>query len=327
MFSGTLGRVGSMRRSKVQCLPALIARRAPKGAKLRNFASTAITIKPPGPSVKEQTLFVVGLNRGKFFGQDGAEEGLKLLERVADHSPEYSLLFGLTEQDLDTLEEEYVVQGSRLTPSRELVAVRNGEFVPMVQAAMVDKRPRQALARPLRTTQGHVAWRLWKNPSECLRLFKLVRRRKEFKDAALYKFWSENLPLASQVYFAETADLIAIRTVEHLIANRQNGVGGCTILIVNSELFGVLVERLKSYVADDATLQIGDPKLSEQLQKHAMDLTKDVPDMTPLLVLIYLGIPLLALHQLALFCEYLYTFRLARPDSGQEYDLVTGNRE
>jgi hypothetical protein len=278
-------------------------------------------------SSSDQTLFIVGLNKGKFFGQDGAEEGLKLLERVADHHPEYHLLFGLNEKELDRLEEDHQVKGGRLTPSRDLAQAENGEAVPIMQAGMVDKRPRRALGRALKTTQGHVAWRLWRNPREVLRLLLVFWRRKQFKDAVSFKFWSENLPLSAHVYYGESAELIAIRTTEHLIAERQKGSPGSTVLTVRSEVFASVAERCRHYLNEDAVEMLADSKFQEELKQNASYLCKDVPDMTPLLVLIYAGLPILLLHQVVLFCEYLYVIGVERQSTGQEFDLVTGNRE
>lgn len=293
----------------------------------RCFATTAFTVRQAGPSASEQTLFIVGLNKGKFFGQDGAEEGLKLLERIADHHPEYHLLFGLNEKELSNLEDQYQVQGGRLTPSRDLALVESGEVVPIMQAGMVDKRPREALGRSLKTTQGHVAWRLWRTPSEALRLYRLFWRRKNYTDAAKFRFWTENLPRAAHVYFVESAELIAVRTVEHLIVEQQKGRTGSTVLTVSGELFAPVVDRCRHYLGEDAVEKLDSPALSKQLKETAAAACQDVPDMTPFLVLIYLGFPMLALHQALLFCEYLYITGVYNRTSGQDFDLVTGNRE
>jgi len=304
--------------------------RCGRGSGRGSFATTAFTLKASGPAAPEQTLFVVGLNGGKFFGQDGSEECLKLLERVADHQPDYHLLFGLNAKEFSRLEEDYQVKGGRLTPSRELTTVEDGEVVPILQAGKVDKRPCSALGRSVKTTQGHVAWRLWRNPREVMRLYWVFWRRKNYKDAARFKFWSQNVPLTSHVYFGESSELIAIRTVEHLISQRREGKGGSTILTVRNDVFASVAERCGHYLGDEETVaQLADPAFSEVLKDHAAALVKDVPDMTPLLVLIYLGFPLLFLHQVALFCEYLLS-RDSAPDrksGGAEFDLVTANRD
>merc|ERR1711924_19407 len=161
-----------------------------------------------------------------------------------------------------------------------------------------------------------------------LQLYWLWRRRKDYKDASRFKFWSQHVPLASFVYFGEAAEIICIRTVESLIADRLQGKGGSIVLIVRNELFGSVVERLRHYLADEnAALELQNPDFSRQLREHATALCQDVPDLTPLLVLIYLGLPILALHQSMLICEYLYTVCVYRQQSGQEFDLVTGNRD
>lgn len=302
-------------------------RTAPRPGR-RSFATTVFNIPASGPSAPEQTLFVVGLNKGKFFGQDGAEECLKLLERVAEHNPEYHLLVGLNDKEMSVLEEEHKVKNNRLTPSRDLVLTENGEVVPIIQAGMVDKRPCQSLGRALKTTQGHVAWRLWRNPREAIKMYRLFWRRKEHKDAARFKFWSENLPLASHVYFGETAELIAIRTTEHLITQRNAGVASTTVLTVRNEVFASVAERCRHYIGEDeeGLKKLSDPEYSAELKQNAGYLCKDVPDMTPLLCLIYIGFPLLALHQVMLCCEGLYVTGSTESD-GSDFGSVTGNRE
>jgi hypothetical protein len=293
----------------------------------RAFATTAFTIKPVQPSVSEQTLFVVGLNQGKFFGQDGAEEGLKLLERISEHDSQYTLLFGLSQKDLDYLEDEHEVEGGRLTPSRQLAHKLHGEFVPMMQAAKIDKRSRIALSRPLKTTQGHTAWRLWKNPREAVRLYRLYWHRNTYNDVAKYKFWSEKLPSASHVFFAETAEVIVIRTLEQIIADRKKGIASSIVLTLRNEHFPVVAERLKHYLAEDAAWSLDDPNTPQKLQMHAANLIKDVPDVTCLLVLFYLGVPLAALHQMAFLCAYLSTFGVLQGVSSQDLNFVAGNRD
>ncbi|OLP93183.1 Retrovirus-related Pol polyprotein from type-2 retrotransposable element R2DM [Symbiodinium microadriaticum] len=68
---------------------------------------------PAQNSTPEQTLFVAGLNEGKFFGQDGAEEALKMVERIADHSPKYTLLFGIPERRYENLEQDHRTKDGR----------------------------------------------------------------------------------------------------------------------------------------------------------------------------------------------------------------------
>lgn len=273
-------------------------------------------------------MFVVGLNQGKFFGQDGAEEGLKLLERIAEHNSKYTLLFGLSDRELAELEDEYRVKDGRLTPSRDLHLVRNGEVVPMVQAGLVDKNPRRAIGRSIKTTQGHVAWRLWRNPREMIRIYWTFWKRKGHKDAARFRFWSQHMPLASHVYFVESAELIAIRAVEHLLAQRNQGKGGSTVLTVSNEIFVSVNDRLKYWIEEVGMDKLSTPEYAKTLRDTAADLSRDVPDMVPLLVAFYGGMPLLLLLQVYLSAEYLYTnFGIAQVSSGSEYDLVTGNRD
>lgn len=319
---------GSSRSTAALTLALRASTMETKACPRRAFATTAFNIRASGPSAPEQTLFIVGLNKGKFFGQDGAEEGLKLLERVAEHNPDYHLLFGLNEKAFSELEEAHKVQSGRLTPSRDLVLVEHGEVVPIMQAGVVDKRPRRAIGRAVRTSQSWVALWLWRNPREAVKLYWLYWRRKDYKDAAAFKFWSEQMPVCSKRYFGDLAEIITVRTVEHLIAERRNGRRGTTVLTVSNEVFALVAERCGHYLGQDPAEKLADPDFSEDLKAKAAEACRDIPDVSPFLVLIYLGFPLLVVHQVFLICEYFYTSG-GQPSmaSGQEFDLVTGNRD
>jgi len=245
-------------------------------------------------------LFVVGLNEGKFFGQDSAEEGLKLLERIAEHGPTYQLLFSLSERELNQIEAENKVANNRLTPSRDLEGDRNSEFIPIVQAGMVDKRPRRHLGRILRTTQSHVAWLLWKHPREAVKLYWAYRRRKDYKDAACQRFWSEHFPISASAYFDERAELVAIRAVEQLAVVHAQGRSGAepatSVLVVGNDIFRLVCTHLSPMLDEEAHVKLGDAAFSRNLRDRASELCLDVPDLTPLLVFVYLGLPLLAIQ-------------------------------
>jgi len=285
----------------------------------RGFATTAITVPERG-SAPEQTLFVVGLNKRKFFGQDGAEEGLKLLERIAEHNAEYQLLFGLTEKELAEIEAEYKVKHRKLTPSRELEGVNHCEVIPIVQAGMVDNRPRRALDRELRITQSHVAWLLWQHPREAVKGYLAYWQLSKHVDAERCRFWSEQFPICANAYFEERAELVAIRAVETLIIERVQGRKGTTVLIVNNELFGLVQERLKMILDVDAPEKLGASDFRKALRDRGNELCLLVLDLTPVLLGIYVGLPLLLLHQGALFIEYLFTV----PRDGEiAYDIET----
>ena len=297
MLAGAFAR--SCRQVRV---PRLLVPREPRG-----FATNAFTV-PSRDSTPEQTLFVVGLNEGKFFGQDSAEEALKLVERIAQHNSEYTLLLGVPERRLAEMEEFHKVgrcvcvcflggypfwggvqsetnreshflgvlrkdththtawisisflvslknlnlflatglflskerkselhgglplpfpqvKQQRLTPSRELEGSLHCEMIPIMQAGMVDKRPRKAVGRSVYTDQTHVAYMLWKQPREAVRVYWAFWRRKQYKDLEARKFWSKYFPVASRCYFEERAQIIAIRATEHVMALRKQNSG------------------------------------------------------------------------------------------------------
>lgn len=289
--------------------------RAPRAAQLvrpalprRAFSTAVFTVKPrPGETGSAQTLFVVGLNEGKFFGQDGAEEGLKLLERIAQHGPQYQLLFGLSERELNELEADHKVTNQRLTPSRELEGKRHGEVVPIMQAGMVDKRPRRALGRLLRTTQSHVTWMLWRHPKEAVQLYWAVWKRKEYKDAAARSFWSQHVPMAAQAYFGESGILIAIRATELLVASYNKGKEGTWVLVVSNQLFEPITAQLRLLLDDSAPERFTTIEFTKVLRQQATDLCLDVPDLTPVLVFVYLGLPILTLQFVLLALHTAFT--------------------
>jgi hypothetical protein len=251
----------------------------------------------------EQVVFVVGLNERKFFGPDGAEEALKLLERVADHDPGYRLLLGLNEKQLEEIEQDHKVKHRKLTPSRELEGVLNAEFVPIVQAGMVDQRPRLAIDRPWRISQSHIAQQLWKHPREALNVYWSFWQRDQIKDAHRFEFCMHYFPVAAGEYFYERADLFAIRVVVKVIAQRLQGKGGTTVLVVGNEMFQPVTERLKARLDDAAGDRLVSPEYSTELQSRAQLLCTRVMDLTPALAFVYFGIPLLILQQVYLIIK------------------------
>ncbi|CAE7155675.1 unnamed protein product, partial [Symbiodinium pilosum] len=68
-----------------------------------------------------------------------------------------------------------------LTPSRQLEGITHCEMIPIMQAGMVDKRPRKSVGREVYIDQVHVAWMLWSHPREALRVYWAYWRRKNYK--------------------------------------------------------------------------------------------------------------------------------------------------
>jgi len=270
----------------------------------RRSASTVFNVKArAGETSGEQTLFIVGLNEGKFFGQDSCEEALKLLERIHDHhGSSYQLLFGLRDRELIEIENDHKVKNQRLTPSRDLERARNSEFIPVAQAGMVDKCPRRALGRDLKITQSHVSWQLWKHPRECVKLYWAFWQRKRHKNAACRSFWSQHFPISAYPYFDECAELIAIRAVEQLVGSQRQGKTGTFVLVVRNELYELIVDRI-GLILDGAPEKLHTSDFSRHMRDRATDLCAEIPDLQPLLVFVYGAIPLLVLQYVALGVE------------------------
>lgn len=269
----------------------------------RGFATTAFTVPAKGPS-EEQTLFVVGLNSGKFFGQDSAEEGLKLLERVAEHNAKYNVLVDLTTRELSDIETENAVKKGRLTPSRELEGFRNCEFIPILQASMVDGRPRAALGRSLQVDQAAVTTVLWKTPREALNLYWAFWQRKNKKDAARRKFCQQHFPKAASAYFEERAETVAIRATEQMALTYQKGWKGTSVLVVSNELYEPVVQHLRLLLDAKSSERFGSDDFVNHLRERATVLLQEKRDATALLVVAYLGMPFLLAQFVYLSIEY-----------------------
>jgi len=289
----------------------LLTRRRPTGiigAAQARHATTVFNVRPPPDQGKgEQTLFVVGLNEGKFFGQDGSEEALKLLERIVENQgANYNLLFSLTEREWKEMEADHPSKQGKLTPSRTLEGTRNCEFVPVMQAGQIDKCGRRALGRLLKTTQNHVAWQLFKHPRECIKLWWLFWRRKEYKNAALREFWMKNMPTCAYTYYEEYAELVVIRTVELMMGAHNQGKAQNWVLVTSNEFYSPIVERLTKILDEEASEKFQSKDFPRHLRERATELCIDVPDLVPVLVFIYLGLPLLGLQTLVFIIENLW---------------------
>lgn len=244
------------------------------------------------------------MNEGKFFGQDSAEEALKLVEHVATASPEYTLLFGISEHDIADIESEYKVKNGRLTPSRELEGKPFCEHVPIVQAGMVDKRPRRAVGRFYRTTQSHISWLLWRNPREAVNVYWAYWRRKQYKDMEKRKFWSKIFPESATAFFEERAELIAIRATEHVAALRAQESRSSTVLVVNNDIYDLVLQHLSETLGKDAVEKLNTQKFSRKLRERAGDLCQDIIDLWPLLFFTYFMVPLCVLQFFGLGANY-----------------------
>jgi len=272
------------------------------------FASTVFSVKArEGESGGEQLLFVVGLNEKKFFGQDGAEEALKLLERIAEQQgARYNLLFSLTERQYAEMEDDNKIKNQRLTPSRDLEHRRNCEFIPIMQAGMIDKCGRRPLGRILRCTQGHVAWQMWNNPREAVKLYWAYWRRKEFKNAAQREFWMKHFPVSAHAYFEEHAELAVIRTAELMTAAHNQGKSNTWVLVVGNQFYQPMTERLNLLLDESATEKMGSADFSRHLRDRATELVAEVPDLTALLIFIYAGFPILLVQTILLGIDRLW---------------------
>ncbi|CAK8985261.1 unnamed protein product [Durusdinium trenchii] len=228
------------------------------------------------------------------FRQDSAEEALKLLERVAQNNPEYTLLFGVSQERLAEMERENKVKQGRLTPSRDLEGRKHCEMIPVMQAGMVDKRPRTPVGRHVYTDQVHVAWMLWKTPQEARKMYWLFWKRHAYKDAEARRFWSKHLPASAYCYFEERAHVIAIRTTEHIMALRKQEKGNSTVLVVNNDIYDLVLKYLNDFLDKGAPEKLHSQEFARQLRETQEQLLQDaVIDLTPVLAFVYVILPLL----------------------------------
>lgn len=225
---------------------------------------------------------------------------MKLLERVVDHDQAYQLLLGLNQKELDRIEEFHTIKGRKLTPSRELERSENCEFIPLVQACMADRRPFKAIAREVRADQSQVAYTLWHSPAEARKLYWAVFHRKKYKDAAACRFWMQHFPKAGLTYFSERASVVAGRAVDFLCKGDIRHKGGTVILAVPNDIFGLVILRLRRILDADNEPALPSEEDRAKLLDEVFYQARIVPDLTSVLCFVYLGVPLLVLHQIVL---------------------------
>mmetsp|Transcript_58374 Transcript_58374/g.107757 ORF Transcript_58374/g.107757 Transcript_58374/m.107757 type:complete len:319 (+) Transcript_58374:115-1071(+) len=275
----------------------------------RAFATAVFNLPQTKSSAREQVLFLLGLNEKKFFGKDSSEEGLKLLERIAEHDSKYHLLLGVPPLTLEHVTKNHLVKDRRLTSSRKLEAEVYGEMIPLLQASMLDSRPRFALDRPKRITAERLALELSKLPREGARVYWAWFKRNTHKDAMMYEFWSKHFPVCSEAYFNQRAEHIALSALEHIVETRAKGHSGSALLVVNNDIYALVTEVLQRELAADAKLDSSDCKTRRQ--KKLKELSEErfegrEGQLVFHVLFIYVGIPGLVLVNLQLLADMLW---------------------
>jgi len=285
--------------------------RAPHGES-RRFASSFFRVKAPEKGAHEHAFFVIGIDRNKFFGQDAAEEGLKLLERLVEQDPHYHLVFGLTNASLSQIQDTHHPNNRRLTPSRELENKVHGEFVPLVQAGIIDERPRTAVARDNSLRSNRTCWELLMRPREAVHAYWALWQWKKHVNAQGREFWLRHFPAAANAYFNESAEAIAIQAVDYVANRYRTGKSGSTVLFVNNDVFAPCVEHLERYLGgspQEVVARVNDENLKRELQARA-DMIRTVmtahPSPFAYLLFIYAGIPLFFFHFFCYATFYLF---------------------
>merc|ERR1711920_698103 len=124
---------------------------------------------------------------------------------------------------------------------------------------MVDRRPRRALGRGLKITQGHVAWQLWRHPME-------------------------------------VSQLVAVRATSAMVGAFGQEKENTWVLVVSNQFFEPTVERLTQILDASASVKFSSEDFARHLREQATELCVDAPDFTPLLIFVYLGLPVAVLH-------------------------------
>jgi len=271
----------------------------------RHFATTVYNLPPTRSAAQEQVLFLLGVNEKKFFGKDSSEEGLKLLERIAEHDSRYHLLLGLPPLTLEHLHKTYPVKNGRLSSSRTLEADLYGELIPLLQASALDERPKFALDRPKRTTAERILLKLTTMPREGLRVYWAWFKRNKYKDAASYEFWHKNFPVCSEAGFEQRAEHIALKALQHIVDQRAKGHSSSALLVVNNDIYALVAAVLRKELAVDAALDSSER--TSQRTAQLQELTGEKFPLQPLVfhvAFIYFGLPALLLGNVLVLVEY-----------------------
>eukprot|EP00403_Amphidinium_massartii_P043959 CAMPEP_0178438624 /NCGR_PEP_ID=MMETSP0689_2-20121128/35695_1 /TAXON_ID=160604 /ORGANISM="Amphidinium massartii, Strain CS-259" /LENGTH=314 /DNA_ID=CAMNT_0020061045 /DNA_START=35 /DNA_END=975 /DNA_ORIENTATION=+ len=275
----------------------------------RRFATTVFNIPPSKPSSQEQVLFLLGLNEKKFFGRDSSEEGLKLLERIAEHDAQYTLLLGISPALLKHVEANHAVKDRRLTSSRKLEKEEGGELIPLIQASSIDSRPKVALDRPRKITGERLCQRLCYTPSEGRHIYWAWFSMRQYRDAAKYEFWHKYFPTVSLPYFEQRAEHIALKAIEHLATQRAKGREGSALLVVGNDLYALVAEVLKKELTGDPSDALSSKELAKYRQERLLDLDTERHQIEPLLVhtmFIYVVVPGLIFLQLVVAANHFF---------------------
>merc|ERR1712083_368712 len=91
---------------------------------------------------------------------------------------------------------------------------------------------------------------------------------------------------------------------EQLAVIRGEKKAGAVVLIVGNDVFEIINNRLGSLLGDEAADRVASPEFSQELREGATSLCIEVPDLTTLLIFVYVGLPMLTIQFLYLGCQW-----------------------
>eukprot|EP00397_Hematodinium_sp_SG-2012_P062570 GEMP01084728.1.p1 GENE.GEMP01084728.1~~GEMP01084728.1.p1 ORF type:complete len:255 (+),score=41.97 GEMP01084728.1:185-949(+) len=233
---------------------------------MRHFASC----------VPRRRVQLVGLKQGVFYGPDGSETALSVLRHT-----DGPLYVGLPEYEVSGMHPPET--NRRIQPIKEIEKMDHREFIPPVQASVLEKRKVRALDRQVSVTVARVAMEGLKAPLESIKIWKHVGFKsyhKLKKDDAFRAHFQLHFPRMSHVYFNERAELISVSLL--LDVGEED-----TVVVVPLSLYPLVEEYIRRH-RDSTTAELS--KIKENLMHN--------PGHTESIVaLLYVGIPLLILNQ------------------------------
>eukprot|EP00397_Hematodinium_sp_SG-2012_P063225 GEMP01086928.1.p1 GENE.GEMP01086928.1~~GEMP01086928.1.p1 ORF type:complete len:245 (+),score=41.00 GEMP01086928.1:185-919(+) len=223
---------------------------------MRHFASC----------VPRRRVQLVGLKQGVFYGPDGSETALSVLRHT-----DGPLYVGLPEYEVSGMHPPET--NRRIQPIKEIEKMDHREFIPPVQASVLEKRKVRALDRQVSVTVARVAMEGLKAPLESIKVILCI-----FQPVLLRLNMAWRRPLTE--YFNERAELISVSLL--LDVGEED-----TVVVVPLSLYPLVEEYIRRH-RDSTTAELS--KIKENLMHN--------PGHTESIVaLLYVGIPLLILNQ------------------------------
>lgn len=156
--------------------------------------------------VPRRRVHLVGLKERQFYGEDGSETALNMLKNT-----EGPLYVGIPDEEIQYVQPPK--DARRIQPIKEIEHVAYSEFIPPIQAAILEKRTVKGVDRRASLTVACVAMETFFAPREAMKVWKHIfinSEHKMKKDDAFRAHFQLHFPHISRAYLDDRAELMAV---------------------------------------------------------------------------------------------------------------------